>query len=167
MFTHEGMPPQEGRPRLARMADLLAEFEADAAALHVAKETGKPRGPVTGLTKLDQEIGGVLQPGLHSLNAGSGAGKTALALQIAGSCGFPALFVSCEMSLLELMKRITARTTGAFLGRLKSGEFKPDQARALAQKAAAAVPYLALADATRSCADPDWILAAAEATRGE
>ncbi len=171
VLTREALPPPRtagpALPRLARLGDLLDEFEAEAAALHAARLSGQPRGPQTTFPKLDQELGGVLQPGLHTLHAGSGVGKTALALQIAAGCGFPALFLSCEMSLLELLRRHIARSTGTFLGRLKSGELPPAEAAALARKAAAVAPLLALADATQTFAPPSWVRAAAQAVRGD
>lgn len=163
-YSPQSAPPL---PRLARLGDLLTEFEADAAALYAARTSGQPRGPQTGLPRLDQELGGALQPGLHTIHAGSGVGKTALALQIAATCGFPAIFLSCEMSLLELLRRHTARATGTFLGRLKSGELPPAEAVALARQAAATAPQLVLADATQSFAPPAWIRAAAQSVRGD
>ena len=43
--------------------------------------------------------------------------------------------ISCEMALLELLRRHTARTTGTYLGRLKSGELAPQEAVLLARRA--------------------------------
>jgi len=137
-------------PRLARFGDLLTEWEAEATAARDALRNGTLRGPVTGLPKLDRELGGALQSGPHFIHGGPGAGKSALALQLAAECGFPALFVTCEMARLELFRRHTARTTGTFLGRLKSGEFRPNDSLSLAREAAAAAPLLAIADATRA-----------------
>ena len=120
---------------------------------------------MTGLPKLDRELGGALTPGQHVLHAGPGAGKTALALQIAATCGVPALYVTCEMSPLELLRRVTARVTGVFLGRLRSGELTPAESLRLAQQAVAAAPDLVLADATRAFATPTWIEEVARITR--
>src|SRR5918996_1264990 len=90
------------------------------------------RAPVTRIPQLDDVLGGALQPGVHVVHASPGAGKTALALQIAATCGFPALFVTCEMAPLELLRRITARVTETLLGRLKSGEYDPTRVVKLA-----------------------------------
>ncbi|HLZ73338.1 MAG TPA: DnaB-like helicase C-terminal domain-containing protein [Dehalococcoidia bacterium] len=154
-------------PHLARLGDLLSEWEADALAAHQARVTQTPRGAVTGLPALDRELGGALSSGLHILHAGPGAGKTALALQAAASCGCPALYVSAEMARLELFRRHTARVTETYLGRLRSGELLPADSLALACRAAAAAPQLAIADATTAPAAPAWIRAAAEVTRGD
>jgi replicative DNA helicase len=150
-------PSAIATPRLVRPADLLEEWEADATAAHQARVTGQPRGPVTGLEALDQELGGYLPPGLHVVHGGPGIGKTAFALQVATSCGCPALYLTCEMGPLELLRRITARLTGTFLGRLKSGEYAPAESLAKARQAIAAVPDLVIADATQAFAKPDWL----------
>jgi len=165
--TRATPPTDPSAPRLTRFVDLLGELEADAAAAHEAYTSGTPRGPVTGLPGLDRELGGALSAGTHVLHAGPGAGKTALALQIAATCGFPALFVTCEMSPLELLRRHTARVTGTFLGRLKSGELGPLEAVALARVAAEKAPQLALADATRAFAPAEWVRTIAELVRGD
>ena len=154
-------------PQLMKLGQLLGEWEADAQAAHDARVNGTLRGPVTGLAGLDRILGGVLQPGLHIAHGGPGVGKTALGLQIAATCGFPALYVSCEMRPLELLRRITARTTGTYLGRLKSGELAPADSLRLAQQACAAAPELVLADATQAFAAPGWLQISALSTQGQ
>jgi len=137
-------------PSLTRLSGLLAEWEADAAARHEAHRNGTPLGPVTGLPKSDRELGGALPPGLHIVHAMPGAGKTALCLQIGASCGCPCLLLTCEMAPLELLRRITARVTGTYLGRFKTGELTPAESLSLAERAAAACPDLWLLDGTRA-----------------
>ncbi len=154
-------------PQLMKLGQLLGEWEADAQAAHDARVNGTLRGPVTGLVGLDRVLGGVLQPGLHIAHGGPGVGKTALGLQVAATCGFPALYVSCEMRPLELLRRHTARVTNTFLGRLKSGELAPADSLRLAQQACAAAPELVLADATQAFATPAWLQDAAAPTQGQ
>src|SRR5918998_209612 len=132
-----------------------------------ARTKNVPRGPVSGIASLDAALGGVLHPGLHIVHGGPGVGKTAWALQVAGTCGVPALYVSAEMRPLELLRRITARVTGTYLGRLKSGELTPADSLAKAREAVAAVPRLGLADACDAFASVDWLRDAALAVRGE
>jgi hypothetical protein len=62
---------------------------------------------------------------------------------------------------------MTARVTGTFLGRLKSGEYTGAEVGQLARKAAAAAPLLTFADATRAPAPLRWLKDAAEIARGE
>jgi replicative DNA helicase len=159
-------PRDEQTPRLIRPADLLGEWEADAEARAEAVRNQHPLGPVTGFERFDRALGGCLAPGVHVLHAGPGAGKTALALQIAATCGFPALFVTAEMSCLELLRRLAARTTSTFLGRFKTGELPPADSLRLAREAIEAAPLLCFADATRAPALPAWIEQAAEIARG-
>jgi len=161
-----GGPGAPAAPRLMQLSQLLGEWEADAQAAFDARVNGTARGPVTGLVKLDAVLGGLLSPGLHIVHGSAGVGKTAFALQAATACGCPALYVTCEMRPLELFRRITARVTDTFLGRLKSGELAPADSLALAHRACAAAPELALADATQAFADVAWIRTAAEAARG-
>ncbi len=111
-------------------------------------------------------MGGALYPGVHILHGGPGVGKTAFALQTASTCQCPALYVSAEMGTLELFRRVVARETSTFLGRLKSGELTPDESIALAKRTAERMPMLAIADATTAPASPAWIIQAANAVRG-
>ncbi len=157
----------EPTAQLLRLGDLLGDFRRDADAAHLARTTGQPRGPVSGLAVLDRELGGALAPGLHGIHGNAGAGKTAFALQVAASCGCPALFVSCEMAPLELLRRQTARATRTYLGRLKSGELRGEDAEKLARRAIEAAPLLAFIDATRGPATPKYLLDCARIVRGQ
>ena len=164
------MPEQSSTrpaPRLSRLVDLLGEWQTTAERAHETYTTGHPRGPVTGFASLDAELGGALDPGLHVAHGQPGTGKTALALQLAATCGFPALIVSCEMAPLELLRRITARTTQTFLGKFRSGELHPSTSLALVKRAVASAPLLALADGTLAYPSLDWIRDAALAVKGD
>ena len=133
-----------------KLSDLLSQWDYAAAELYEARQGNKPAGVSTGLDEVDDLINGRLAPGLHSLQGGPGVGKTAFALQIACDCGYPAVFVTCEMSPLELFRRIVARVTKTFLGRLKTGELTPAAMRSLADRAASRAPDLCIVDATRT-----------------
>jgi replicative DNA helicase len=163
------IPPAETQnapqPVLIPLRALLDEWDAVARELYEAKQNNKPRGAVTGMPKLDAEIGGALLPGVHIAHGIPGIGKTAFALQIAAICGCPCLFVTAEMSPLELLRRLTARVTGTFLSKFKTGELPPGIASSLVRKAITETPFLALLDATNAYASPAAILTAAEQTR--
>lgn len=161
--------PSPNTPRVETivLSDLVGELVADAEAAAAAKARGVPRGPQVGLEEIDRAIGSYLAPGVHLLQSPPGTGKTAFSLQMAANCGFPALFVSCEMPRLELVRRVVARTTNQFIGKFKDGSLSPEHVRRFAVKGLAAVPKLAIMDATRAYADPyDDILTAAEDLRG-
>lgn len=152
-------------PKLTRLADMIGELRTDAEAAYNAKQAGRPRGPVTGLSKLDAALGGYLQPGLHVLQAAPGAGKTAFALQAAATCKFPALIVSAEMPTIELFRRLIARETQTFLGKLKTGELGPLEVERLARETAEKLPRLAILDGQRGFASSEIIRENAEDLR--
>jgi replicative DNA helicase len=138
---------------------------ADNEAARRAMQSNRPRGPVSNLKALDVTLGGYFAPGLHILQAGPGAGKTAMALQITSDCSFPGLFVTVEMPLFELFRRLIARQTGTFLGRLKSGELSANEMTMLAQRTAERLSLVAIMDATRGYAQPRLILESAAGMR--
>jgi replicative DNA helicase len=150
---------------LVSFQSLLEEWQLDAEAAYDARVNKTPRGPISGLSKLDRELGEAFSPGPHLIHGQPGTGKTALALQIAASCGCPCVYVTCEMSPLELFRRQTARVTKTYLGRLKSGEIPPSESLMLAKRAAAAAPDLAFIDATRAPALPVFVRDCAQIVR--
>jgi replicative DNA helicase len=160
-------PEQQPQPRLYALSSLLGDFRADATAAHEARTSGKPRGPITGIASLDRELSGALTPGVHGIHGNAGAGKTAFAWQVAASCQCPALFVTCEMGPVELLRRLTARATSTYLGRLKSGEMTPAEAEARAREAIESAPQLHMVDATIAAASPQYLLQAASIVRGD
>ena len=152
-------------PKLTLLSDVVSDFLADSEAAYLAHKSGLSRGPVTGFAQLDKEMSGYLAPGIHVIQAAPGAGKSAFCLQVAASCGFPALYVTAEMGVLELFRRTVARETETFLGRLKSGELGLEAATKLAISTAEKIPHLAFLDGTYGYASPEVIRDAAEALR--
>ncbi len=152
-------------PRLTLLSDLVSEFVADTEAAQKALESGKPRGPVTGLPRLDETIGGFFSNGLHILQAAPGAGKSAFSLQVAANCQFPSLYLTAEMSILELFRRLIARETETYLGKLKTGEIGGKEAMRLALETVKNLPSFALLDGTCGYASPQQILEVAEALK--
>lgn len=161
----DARPANSELPPVYPFGDLAAAWLADAEAARAACLAGVPRGPVTGFLALDAALGGYLENGVHVLHGEPGTGKTNLALQIAVQCGAPALFVTTEMSPLVLARRIVARVTGTFLGKLKGGTLSPEAMAEHFAKAAAACPRLAILDATESHADPETVKLRAELWR--
>lgn len=139
------------------LGDLLIELGNYADARNIARKTGSPLGPATGLAQMDEALGGALQTGLHVVTGNTGAGKTAFALQTAVECGFPALYVSCEMAPLELLLRIMARVTRTPLGMLKSGELAKTPFLDLARTAIKQCPDVAILDTRGEYTGAEWI----------
>ena len=148
--------------KLYRLADVLKDVRADADAAHEARVSGKPRGAITGLGKLDRELSGAFAPGLHFIHGNAGAGKTAFALQTAADCQSPAMFVTCEMVPAELLRRHTARATETYLNRLKSGEMTGDAVQRLTLQGIEKAPALAFVDATSAPAGADFLFNCAQ-----
>lgn len=165
-LTDSQVEAEAPRPRLCLLRDVVPGFRAEAEAAYQARVTGVPRGPISGLKNLDKQLAGAFSPGVHVLHGNTGTGKTALALQIAASCCCPAVYVSCEMSPVELLRRHTARITKTFLEDLKSGTLRPDDAVTRAMRAIEAAPQLAFVDATQAAAPPDYVLECAHIVKG-
>lgn len=140
---------------LAALVGLLTD---DAERRRAAMLAGRQTGPITNLPTLDKLIGGRLETGLHILHGSPGVGKSALALGMAAECGVPALFVSAELGAVEVLRRVIARTTGKYLGRLKSGELTGEAIKELAEKTARALPLLSIMDATSGSAPTEHII---------
>jgi replicative DNA helicase len=147
---------QPRKAKLHMLDEMVSDLIADNDAALDAIKSGHPRGPQTGIEALDKALGGFLENGLHILQATPGAGKTALALQVASDCGFPALYVSAEMPVLELFRRLIARQTNTFLGKLK-GDLSSKNLEDLARNTASKLKHLAIMDATAGIAEPDFI----------
>jgi len=98
-------------------------------------ETGKPTlGVATGLTALDAALSG-LRAGLHILGGAPGAGKTTLALQIAGqaaAAGIPILYITFENSPTNLLAKALAARAGINCADLDKGFADPGKLRTAA-----------------------------------
>jgi replicative DNA helicase len=156
MSNQQSAGAQPRKAKLHMLDEMVSALVADNDAALDAIKTGHPRGPQTGIEALDKALGGFLETGLHILQATPGAGKTALALQIASDCGFPALYVSAEMPVLELFRRLIARQTDTFLGKLK-GELSSEDVERLALLAVENLKHMAIMDATAGAAESDFI----------
>lgn len=150
------------------MRNVLDELFAEAQAAHDAHSTGTARGPLIPWSpRLSREVCGHLSPGLHVVHAPPGAGKTAFASQLAAECGCPALFVSAEMGVLEVLRRQIARHTSTFLSKLRTGALSGGEVRVLAQRTAAALPDFAIVDATRGPVLPAQLQEFARSAHGD
>lgn len=160
----EELKPTRNTPTPYRLGDLLGEFDAYAEKLDKARETGIPFGPTSGIDAIDRQLCGSYSPGLHVVMGNTGSGKTAFCLQTACNCGCPALYVSCEMSALELLRRIAARVNEIPLEKFKDPKFAlaGKMLKVYARKAVESAPQLVIADATKVFATPEWIRDQAE-----
>ncbi len=142
-------------PNPALVSDLVADLLAEELCARQARDAGRAPGAVTSFERLDRELGGFLAPGVHTVLAAPGAGKTALCLQIAARCGCPTLYVSAEMRRVELLRRLIARETGEYLGKMRGGILDIERLRSLARRTAAQTPQMALFDAQEAVGYPE------------
>jgi replicative DNA helicase len=156
---------EQSNYRVTLLSDLVPALVAESEAAAAALASGRSRGPVTQMRALDDALGGFLAPGVHILQSAPGGGKTAFALQTAATCSFPSLYVTAEMPTLELFRRLIARATNTFLGKLKSGELGSREITRLAQATIEKSPWLAILDATAGYVPPSAIRNAASALR--
>ena len=147
--------PSVVTPNPALVGDLISDLLAEELCARQAREAGRPPGAITSFEPLDRELGGFLAPGIHTVLAAPGAGKTALCLQIAARCGCPVLYVSAEMRRIELLRRLIARETGEYLGKMRGGIIDIERLRSLARRTAAQTPQIALFDAQEAVGCPE------------
>jgi replicative DNA helicase len=90
-------------------------------------------GIPTGLPQLDKHLGG-LQTGLHILGAEPGAGKTALALNIARHAAtqhqIPVVYVSFDEVPERLALKVLAARTGMVMSEMAGGLVQPEKVEA-------------------------------------
>ncbi len=154
------------QPRLEPISALVNDFMAGSERRWDAQQNGTQLGPMTGFRALDTALGGCLAPGLHILHGSPGTGKTALLWQMAAHCGVPAVFVTCELSPLELLARAIARETRTFLGDIKSGLVLPTILHRHAYKTIEELSHVYLVDATTEWPNRQFLIDAAEIARG-
>lgn len=138
------------RPIAYPVAALAEALAADVAHRQQERAAGRALGAVSGIKRLDSMLCGAFAPGLHVLQGTPGVGKTAFALGLALDCGCPALFVTCELSPLELLRRMVARVTRTYLGKLKNGDpnYSAETLRRDLASTVDAAAHLVILDAT-------------------
>lgn len=118
-----------------REARAIADIMHDTITLIERAQKGEFIGIPTGLTDLDEQLGG-LRPGEMTIAAGRpGMGKTALGLTVAvnaARAGFGVGVQSIEMGDCPLVQRLLARSTGMAVGQqLRPGAIHTDGFRRL------------------------------------
>lgn len=119
---------------VSRPADWIADWQA----LLAARTSGRETAMRTGFAALNELLAGGLREGELMVIAGRPAcGKTAMAAALAAemSKDRPVLFVSLEMSQLELADRMLAMESGVHLHRMKTGTISQGDREDLTQAA--------------------------------
>lgn len=114
----------------ASAAVMDSKSAADAWATHDAKVKADPESAYckTGFSALDTVLGGgMFNTGLYIIGARPGMGKTTLGIGIAENIadrGKPVLFVSLEMSRIQIMAKRIARKSGLGYTQLMTGAYR-------------------------------------------
>ncbi|TWT38072.1 Replicative DNA helicase [Posidoniimonas corsicana] len=128
-----GILEEKGQGQVSSIRDVL---QASLARMNERmKEGHDPGGVETGFDDFDEMTGGMHGSELIILAARPSMGKTALAMNIvehvAVDCGKPVLFVSLEMSALELADRLLCSRARVSGHRLRSGQITGEESRKL------------------------------------
>jgi len=98
----------------------------------------------------EEQFGGGLWPGMHVLNAGTGTGKTAAALQVAGNAaklGIPVLYIGLELEDMQIALRVLGQEAHVPWSHLYLGKAGPayiERAKEAAAKLGGAPFYVEL-----------------------
>ncbi|MFI1200454.1 type II toxin-antitoxin system prevent-host-death family antitoxin [Streptomyces sp. NPDC020883] len=133
-----GAPPAPRR-RLAPLAEVLAALPAPGPVSSATDDrdgTSALPGLPTGLTALDEALGG-LQPGRFHLVAGApGAGASLLALAAARTTALthhrPVLYAASGLTSADIVARVIAAHTPVDYRRYRAGTLTPDERQAVA-----------------------------------
>lgn len=97
---------------------------------------GKDKRAYTGITLLDQDMGGLHGAKMYIVGARPGTGKSAMALCAAGETsrhGWRTLYVNLEMPEEDLIARIVADYAGVDVGKIDRGDLTPEEHIAMGQ----------------------------------
>jgi len=106
------------------MGQALVEMEQ-------ASESQGIRGITTGLTKLDEHLGGWHRGDLCVIGARPAMGKTALLLHFAQSCGVPLGLISAEQPAYQIAQRHVASIGKVNLSNLRNGRIGEQETQAV------------------------------------
>lgn len=146
-------------PKSYSLWDLAGNYHLDLLAKLDARAEGRVLGPVTGLGAVDEALGGHLPPGVNVLTGAPGAGKTALAVQIAAACGINTVYVTVETAPFDILERVIVRRASPTLqlSTLRSGGIDPDQLVDEIGLALDPAPPIVLVDARAAVADEGFV----------
>lgn len=152
-------------PVLMPVSQYMAGWLEDYAERVEARDSGVPRGAVTGLKRLDAILGGCLMPGLHFVTGKAGTGKSAFLLQVALNCGVPIVYVTCELSAYEMLNRLICVTSGVTMNEIKRGEVALSDVSALVENLMQKTSHMNFMDGSGQYLDHQRILDACETAR--
>jgi hypothetical protein len=144
------------RPQLWGAAEIDTMYAGEVERLMQAKVDGRRAHLSWGFDRLDSITDG-LMPGLVCMHAPPGVGKSAFALQVAAQVDAPVLYVSAEMSVRELVRRIVSRLGNVNRRTLMSAGLSAEDEMEIAREALEKIPNLHFLDATVTPTTPEYI----------
>ena len=127
---------------------------------YTASRSGRSfAGLPTGLSSIDKALGG-LQKGLHILAAEPGAGKTALALNIASNIarmGSPVIYASFDETADRLALKVLAARSGLCMSDMTAGKVPPRKVAEAFEQYSASLDRLSFMPADSSITPTDLI----------
>ena len=161
----ESEPIEIPPPALRPIRDYVDSVVALAEFRYECKKNGVKFGPVTPWEQVTELWGGAISQGLHTILGGPGAGKSAFALQLAAECGCPCVFVTCEMTPEELVRRITARIHRITVSKFKKGDISGQEVHDLVNEALDSCPGLYIVNGMTEYIPTEQIISFAEQIR--
>jgi replicative DNA helicase len=114
------------RPHVWTVSDMQKQYERRAADQWETVTAGRALRMSWGFERLDEITEGIPQ-GIVTIHGSPGVGKTSFALTIAAQCHAPALYLTTEMTPLELWRRLVAQTTSTPMRELLRATLTEDE----------------------------------------
>ena len=114
------------RPHVWTVSDMQKQYERRAADQWETVTAGRALRMSWGCERLDEITEGIPQ-GIVTIHGSPGVGKTSFALTVAAQCHAPALYLTTEMTPLELWRRLVAQTTSTPMRELLRATLTEDE----------------------------------------
>jgi adenosyl cobinamide kinase/adenosyl cobinamide phosphate guanylyltransferase len=147
---------QSSKPHIYNMSDMKRMFLDTSEAKWEAQQSGHRLNLLWGFPKLDEITDGI-QPGLIAIHGQPATGKTAWASQIAQQCNAPVLYLTAEMSVRALLKRMVARSTNTPMRQLLSATLSSAEEEKLIERTLNAQPRLRFIDGSTQPIGLDYL----------
>jgi adenosyl cobinamide kinase/adenosyl cobinamide phosphate guanylyltransferase len=125
---------RDARPHIYNNNDLKTMYTRISTRKWDAQMSGRRLHLDWGFERLDKVTDGI-HPGLIALHGPPGVGKSAWALQVAQQVDAPVLYLTAEMAIEELVRRMVARTARKPMGELLSATLSREEEAMLVSSA--------------------------------
>ena len=137
----------ESRPHVFNVQDMAKQAHRYATDQWDMVRDGKRLKLLWGFDRLDGMTDGVPK-GIITIHGAPGAGKTSFALAAARAVAAPVIYVTTEMSPLELWHRLIAMSTGTPMRELKGATLSIEEIDALSERTLQSCSHINIIDAS-------------------